>query len=260
MRSPWAPFLLLVAGCATAPAYLVPDVTISAEDQHLDPLQIAPELIERRETPGSLERAIALLRWHWKRQPESVDLNALLAEAHSRMCESLDLKKPEDLSPHLEHRTAGLYHAREAVQIDAGHAPAQYWLGSLLLHASEAENSLGKTHEALKHLERAEALHAAIDDGGPARLRGRVLQDMPGIFGGSVSNAIACYRRSLEAAPGAMATRLYLGEAYLATDRINLARSELEHVTASRPRPGHEKEDGELHRKAEELLKKLHEP
>jgi len=260
MRTPWAPLLFLAAGCATAPAYVVPDVSISAEDQRHDPLKLGPELIEKRETPGSLERAIALLRWHWKQQPESVDLNALLAEAHSRMCEVLDLKKPEDRPPHLEHRTAGLHHAREAVQIDPGHAPAQYWLGSLLLHAAEAESSLGRTNEALKHLERAEALHASVDDGGPARLRGRVLQDMPGIFGGSVSKAIACYRRSLEAAPGAMSTRLYLGEAYLAIDKPDLARAELQHVTASKARAGHEKEDRDLHRKAEELLRKLHEP
>src|SRR5689334_7279315 len=94
--------LALCLGCATAAPFQVPEVEISAADQRADPLKLAPELIEHREIPGNLDHAIALLRWHWKRQPGSVDLNALLAEAHSRACEALDLKKAEDQPKHLE--------------------------------------------------------------------------------------------------------------------------------------------------------------
>lgn len=260
MKTVWPLLLAFGAGCAAAPAYEMPDVVVSAEDQRADPLKTAPELIERRETPGSLDHAVALLRWHWKKQPGSVDLNALLAEAHSRMCESLDLKKAEDQPRHLEHRTAGLHHAREAVQIDPGHAPAHYWLAALLLHAAEAESSLGKANEALRELDKAEALHAAVDDGGPARLKGRVLQDMPTIVGGSVGKAIACYHRSLDVAPEVMVTHLWLGQAYLAVNKVDLALKELQKVAATHPRQGHEKEEGEYRKKAEELLKKLHVP
>src|SRR5258706_3942414 len=220
--------LVLAAGCATTPASVTPDIELQADDQHADPLKLVPELLENRETPGNLERAIAVLNWHLKQQPGSVDFHALLAEAHSRFVETLDLKKAEDQPRHKEHRTEGLKHAEEAVAIDPGHAPAQYWLAALLLHVADAESSLGKAKEALTHLDRADSLHASIDSGGPARLRGRVLADIPGLFGGSTSKAIASYQSSLKVAPDCLTTHLWLGEAYVEAKKPDLARKEFE--------------------------------
>jgi tetratricopeptide (TPR) repeat protein len=250
-------WICMAAGCTPLPEPPPAEATPSLEDQRLDPLKIGPELIEARETPGNLERAITLFRWHLKQRPGSVDLNALLAEAHSRSCEALDLKKPEDRPRHLEHRTEGLRQAREAVRMDPGHAPAHYWLAALLLHAADAESSLAKAKEAIIHLNTADQLSPAIDDGGPSRLGGRLLQDMPGIVGGSYPKAIASYRRSLELAPAFLTTHLWLGQAYLETNRPDLARKELEWVAAAKLRKGHEKEDGDDKHKALELLKKL---
>src|SRR5262245_28391463 len=101
--------LLLLAGCASTPP--MPDehawegVRLSADEQQTDPLPQARTMIDLRETAGSLDHAIALLKWHLERHPESIELQMLLAEAHSRSAEALDLEKKEDQSPHLYHRT-----------------------------------------------------------------------------------------------------------------------------------------------------------
>jgi tetratricopeptide (TPR) repeat protein len=256
-----AAWVLLAAACTS-----LPEAVPSPEDQRLDPLKIGPELIDQRETPGSLERAITLFRWHLRQQPDSVDLNALIAEAHARSIATLDLKNPDDRPLHRAHRTEGLRHAQEALRIDPGHAPAHYWLAILLLHAAGAdiESSPNKTKEALAHLSealthlsKADQLSPKVDEGGPARVRGKVLQELPVPLGGSLPKAIACYLRSLELAPDFITTHLWLAQAYLGVQKPDLAKKELSWVAAAQLRKGHEKEDGEEQRKALELIKKL---
>ena len=106
--------LLLAVGCASTPempsAHDWQDVRLSAEEQKGDPLPNARTLIEQRETPGTLDHAIALLVWHLERHPESADLHQLLAEAFA-ILRSLDSKRPRkgglSLSP-----DEGMAHAR----------------------------------------------------------------------------------------------------------------------------------------------------
>jgi tetratricopeptide (TPR) repeat protein len=253
----WALF-----GCASPPAAPGPDDSLQAgeldeAEMKEDPVPAATRLIEERETPGRLDHAIALLEWHVEHRPDSAQLQQLLAEAHSRAAEMLDPAKPDDRPAHLQHRTEGRKHGEQAVKLDPNSGAAHYWLAANLLHAADAERSLGRAKDALKHLEQAEQLSPGIDEGGPSRMRGKVLADMPGIFGGSTSKAIASYRRSLELAPDCMTTHLWLGEAYLDAKKTDLARKEFERVIAAKPRPGHEKEDGDDRQKAQELLRKL---
>jgi len=88
-------------------------------------------------------------------------------------------------------------------------------------------------------------------------MKGRIYQDLPGIFGGSTSKAISLYRKSLESDPDCITTHLWLGEAYADARKYDLARKELEWVVAAKPRPGHEKEDGDDQKEAAEKLKSL---
>src|SRR5437870_4551272 len=81
-------------GCASNPPpqeYGWQKQQLSADEQKEDPAPIAARLIEQREGAGNLDHAIALLNWHVERQPESTALHLLLAEAHSRAAEMLDL-------------------------------------------------------------------------------------------------------------------------------------------------------------------------
>jgi tetratricopeptide (TPR) repeat protein len=254
-------WVLLTVGCASAPAMPLEHgwqgVELTAEEKKADPLPSARALIEHRETAGSLDHAIALLRWHVERHPESADLHQALAEAHSRSAEALDLQKPEDQGPHLYHRTEGMKHAQEAVKLAPDSGPARYWLAANLLHAADAERSLGRAKQALAELDRAEKLSPGVDDAGPSRLRGKVLHDLPGLFGGSVPKAIASLKRSAELSPEVPLTHLWLAEAYVDAKQLDLAREELEKVVNAKPRPNREKDDAEDKQKAQELLKKL---
>lgn len=252
----------LALGCSTSPGPMPEDhawqrVRITDDDQKSDPLQTVPKLLEQHEAPGTLDHAIALLRWHVERQPQSPELRQLLAEAHSRAAEALDPKKSDELPYHAYHRTEGIKQAEEALRLAPGSGPAHYWRATNLLHAADAERSLGRAKEAMKELDRADQISPQIDEGGPSRLRGKMLHDMPPIVGGSVSKAIESFRRSLHFAPNSITTHLWLGEAYLSARKHDLARKELEWVANAKPRPGHEKSDAEDKQKAQELLRKI---
>ncbi|MBI3856695.1 MAG: hypothetical protein HY293_13490, partial [Planctomycetes bacterium] len=210
--------MIWASGCASTPSMPTDptwrQVTLTTEERHRDPLPDAVRLIDLRETPGNLDHAIALLRWHAERKPGSVELQRLLAEAHSRSAEALDLQKEEDRAPHLYHRTQGREHAEAALKLAPEDGVARYWLAANLLHAADGERSLGRAKAALAELDRADKLAPEVDAGGPARLRGKVLHEMPGLFGGSNARAIASFRRALDLAPDCSTTHLWLAETY----------------------------------------------
>ena len=266
MKSGWIPALLVLGACSTtssaeeaAPSGpMATNVALANAEMKGDPLPAARKLIDQRETPGSLDHAVALLEAHLSSKAQSVELLVLLAEAHSRCLEALDVKKQADLAPHEQHRTRGRFHAQEALRLASNNGVAQYWLGCLLLHAAEAESSYGRLKEALPHLELAQKQAPATDDGGPARMLGRVYQETPGgLLLGSKPEAIKWYKKSIEVAPNAVSTRLWLGETYVAAGQPALARPELKRVAEIKPRGGHEKEESDYRQKAEALIKKL---
>ena len=188
---------------------------------------------------------IAKSRARWIKDPASVEVNVLLAEAHARTLEGLDVKSPD----HERHRAAGLFHGQEATRLAPNSGEAHYWLGAVLLHTAEAERSMGRTKDAMTHLARAEALSPAVDSGGPARLQGRVLAEMPALVGGSKEKAEEAYQRSLKAAPGSLQTRLWMAELHIATGKRDLAKKELEGVVADG--------DAEFKKQAEAKLRDL---
>jgi len=262
----WIPALLILGACSptssvneAAPSGpMATNVKLTDAEMKNDPLPAARKLIDQRETPGALDRAVALLEAQLPPKRQSPELLVMLAEAHSRCLETLDVKKQADLAPHEQHRTRGRFHAQEALRLAPDHGAAQYWLGCLLLHAAEAERSYGRLKEALPHLQLAQKQAPATDDGGPARMLGRVYQETPGgLLLGSKPEAIKWYKKSLEVAPDFMSTHLWLGETYVASSQPALARPELKRVVAIKPRGGHEKEEGGYRQKAEELIKKL---
>lgn len=254
-------WILFAIGCVSTPEMPADHgwqrVRLTEEDTAADPLPSARTLIDRRETPGSLDRAIALLRWHLDRKPGSPEIHLLLAEAHSRSAEALDLQKPEDQSPHLYHRTEGLKHAAEAIRLLPDNGAAHYWMATNLLHAADGERSLGRAKAALTELDKADRMTPDVDDAGPSRMRGKVLHEMPALFGGSLSKALASFKRAVEIAPHAPTGRVWFAQAYVDARKPDLARQQLEAVVNAKPRPRHEKEDAAARQKAEEILRKL---
>jgi tetratricopeptide (TPR) repeat protein len=267
----WLP-LVLLAACgspeppATVPVSALPSLDdppaeLTPEEKRLDPPRVrvtALQYVQEREMEGRLDRALALLRYHWQRHPDSVDINAVLGEVHCRIVESLDLQKTDEKPRHEKHRNAGKQHVREAIRLDAKHGPAHYWYGHLLLHSADAERSYALLKQALAEFEEANRLAPGYDYAGSLRMMGRIYQETPGWpMLGSVKKAIECYEASLKAAPGFLQTHLWLGEAHLANKQKDKAREQFEAVVAGRPRPGLAKEDGEHQTKAKEQLDKL---
>jgi len=248
------------AGCSDTPDVEAAPTGIeepTPQEKKLDPVKTGRELIEEREKDDNLNKAIRLLHWHATETPASADVQILAAEACSRALELLDPAKPADRDSHQKLRQIGRAHADEAVRLAPQNGAARYWKGCILLHEANAERSLGKTNQAIAELEKAEALEPAIDDGGPSRMKGKVLSEMPFLFGGSLTKAVACYRKSLEVSANRITTHLWLGEAYIEASKTGLARKELEWVVAAKPRPRHEKEDGDEQKEAAEKLKTL---
>jgi len=251
--------LLAVPGCfePPEPSEPPPQQVAQAEDRSADPIKTGRQLIEQREKDDNLDRAIRMLEWHSSQEPQSTMLHLLAAEAYSRSLEALGDHKSEQKPRVRQTLTKAKPHADEAIKLDPKNGAAYYWKACLLLHEADVERSLGLANQALKLLDQAESLQPGIDQGGPSRMKGRVYQDMPGIFGGSTSKAIALYRKSLESDPDCITTHLWLGEAYADAKKYDLARKELEWVVAAKLRPGHEKEDGDDQKEGVEKLKAL---
>ncbi len=251
--------LLTLTACAGVPEEAAPAALMepSADEKGGDAVKIGRKLIDEREQGDNLNKAVRVLHWHATQKPQSPELQLLAAEACSRALDPLDPKKSADQARHQTLRKMSRPHADEAVRLAPGDGAAHYWRGCILLHEANAEQSLGKTNEALKDLDKAEASKPAVDDGGPSRMKGRVLAEMPGLFGGSLKKAVEAYQKSLAAAPDRITTHLWLGEAYIEAKKLDLARKELEWVVAAKPRKGHEKEDGADQQEAAEKLKTL---
>jgi tetratricopeptide (TPR) repeat protein len=259
--------LLLLAGCASTPApqldgALLPDLgepdeplSDSEKGAGPDASKLARALLSSTDLLD--HHVISILRHHWPLTPKSIELNLLLAEAHARFVDSLDVKKKEDRLPHERHRTAGRFHAAEALQVNPESGPARYWQGVLLLYCADGEQSYGRLKEAQADFEKAEPLAGKVDDGGPARMRGRIYQETPGLLGGSNSKAIECYRRSLGIAPGRLKTRLWLAETLLADKQAEPARAELETILKAPEQVRKPTEDADVRRRAKALLEKI---
>ncbi|HZE97982.1 MAG TPA: hypothetical protein VE981_13215 [Planctomycetota bacterium] len=258
MKQSLALLLLLMAACAADPEP-APEATAeaSSEEQKADPLKKGRELIDQRESGDSIDRALRLLDWHAKQKPESAEIRTLTTEAYSRALDLLEDRKSQEKARIKSLLGRGKPHAEAAIKLAPSKGETQYWRACFLLHQADYDQSLGEAKEALALLEKAEASAPKTDDGGPSRMKGRVLHEMPGLFGGSLAKAVASYKKSLDVAPNFVTTHLWLGEAYADGKRSDLARHELEGVVASTSRPGHDKEDTADRKKAEERLKSI---
>jgi len=230
---------------------------LTAGEKACDPVQVGRDLIDRREEADNLDRALRILEYHAAQKPGNAELRTLAAEAYSRAIERLREDQAADKAAFKLLLPLARPHGEAAVRLAPKDGASLYWQACLLLHDARWNTSLSKAWEASDLLEKSEAVSPKLDDGGPARMRGRVLAQIPAIFGGSMSGALAHYKRSLEISPDCIVTHLWMGEVYADQKKGDLARKELTGVTEAKPRAGHEKEDADYKRQAEERLKSL---
>jgi tetratricopeptide (TPR) repeat protein len=222
-------------------------------------LAAANDLIEKRETDGSLEHAAALLRYHWQRHPDSGPLNTLLAQLHVRFLDRLDSDNAEDRPKMAKHREAGKLHAKEALRIDAQNGPAHYWFGHILLQFADAEQSYGRLKEAVPQFEAAEKADPNYDNGGPLRMLGRIYQETPGgpFFMGDKKKAMGYFERAVAASGEFLQNRLWLAEVYVDQKKFAEAKSQIDSILNAKPRQAHAREDQKYQEKAKKLQDKI---
>jgi len=152
----------------------------------------------------------------------------------------------------------GVYYGKKAVEAEPEKPDGHYWLAVNNGKYGETKGvmkSLSLVKPIKQSLNKVLELDRTYEDGGADRVLGRVFFKLPGIAGGSKDKSMEHLEKSKELGPDDPVTRVYLAETYLAKDKIEEARAELEFVLNMDPDPRwvvgleHAKQD------AEELLK-----
>lgn len=153
----------------------------------------------------------------------------------------------------------GVYHAKKAVALQAEKPDGHYWLGVNNGKYGEVRGVM-KSLSLVKPIKRSMFKIIEVDrdyeDGGADRVLGRVFFKVPGIAGGSKDKSLEHLEKSKELGPEDPVTRVYLAETYLAKDRVEDARAELEYVLNMLDDPRWVSGVAEAKVDAQELLKK----
>lgn len=152
----------------------------------------------------------------------------------------------------------GVYNAKKAVGLQPERPDGHYWLGV-------DNGKYGETRGVMKSLSLVKPIKESMfkiieldrgyEDGGADRVLGRVFFKVPGIAGGSKDKSLEHLEKSKELGPEDPITRVYLAETYLAKDRVDDARAELDYVLNMPDDPRWVSSVSEAKVDAQELLK-----
>jgi len=127
----------------------------------------------------------------------------------------------------------GIYFGKKAIEAESDKPDGHYWLAVNNGKYGEAKGvmkSLSLVKPIKRSLNKVIELDRTYEDGGADRVLGRVFFKLPGIAGGSKDKSMEHLEKSKELGPDDPVTRVYLAETYLAKDKIEEARTELEYV------------------------------
>lgn len=153
----------------------------------------------------------------------------------------------------------GVYNAKKAVALEPEKPDGHYWLGVNNGKYGESKGvmkSLSLVKPIKESMFKIIEVDRSYEDGGADRVLGRVFFKVPGIAGGSKDKSIEHLEKSKELGPEDPITRVYLAETYLAKDRVEDARAELEYVLNMPDDPRWVSGVTEAKMDAAELLKK----
>lgn len=127
----------------------------------------------------------------------------------------------------------GVEWADKAIEANPDKPDGYYW--QAVNNGSYGESkgvlkSLGLVKPIKEAMNKVIEIDRSYQNGGADRVLGRVYFKVPGIAGGDKELSLEHLLKSKEYGPNDANTRLYLGETYLALDRIEEARTELEFV------------------------------
>jgi tetratricopeptide (TPR) repeat protein len=154
----------------------------------------------------------------------------------------------------------GIADAKKAIAIDPLSLGGHYWLGvsyGLYGSAKGISKSLSLINPIKEEMAKVIAIEPKYDEGGPYRVLGRLYFKVPGIFGGSNSDAIKNLKTAIKYGPTRWLNQLYLAEVYIDEDENDKAKELLAQVIKGPAPKGLEPEYAMWKAKAQELMKEL---
>jgi tetratricopeptide (TPR) repeat protein len=151
----------------------------------------------------------------------------------------------------------GIYYAKKAVELEPEKPDGHYWLGVNYGKYGEAKGvlkSLSLVKPIKAAMNKVVELDRSYEMGGADRVLGRVYFKLPGFAGGSKDKSLEHLLKSKEYGPNDAVTRMFLAETYLALDKVEEARAELEYLLGMTSAPEDEAETKELQEQAKKML------
>jgi tetratricopeptide (TPR) repeat protein len=157
----------------------------------------------------------------------------------------------------------GLEAGRRAVELEPDRPEGHFWLAATMGAMAESfglRAGLQYRGPVKREFEAVLRIDPAYSDGGADRGLGRWHFRVPWLFGGRKDKAVEHLQRSLTYDPANAASRFFLAEAYLAMDRDEDGRRELELVLEAPETIEWGPEVREFKRKALAMLERLRQP
>lgn len=152
----------------------------------------------------------------------------------------------------------GIADAKKALAINPKSLGGHYWLGvsyGLYGSAKGVTKSLSLINPIKEEMAAVIEQDPKYDEGGPYRVLGRLYFKVPGIFGGSNSQAIENLNTAIKHGPTRWLNHLYLAEVYIDEDENGKAKELLTLVIKGPAPQGLEPEYAMWKAEAEKLLK-----
>jgi FimV-like protein len=154
----------------------------------------------------------------------------------------------------------GIADAKKAIAINPKSLGGHYWLGvsyGLYGSAKGITKSLSLIDPIKEEMAAVIAQDPKYDQGGPYRVLGRLYFKVPGIFGGSNSEAIKDLKIAIKYGPTRWLNHLYLAEVYIDEGEKEKAKKLLEQVIKGPAPQGLEPEYAMWKAQAEKLMKEV---
>ncbi len=216
------------------------------------------ELIDKRESAGSLDKAITLLEELKGKHPENDIIRGKLSNAYFYV----GLFAEEGSRDREDAFDKGVNYGKEAITLNPKAIYGNFWYASNLGYLGMCKGvlaSLTSIDPFRKSMEIVLKENENFFFAGPHRALGRLYHQAPGwpISIGNKNKAGEHLEKCVKIAPNFFANRLHLAEFLLDVGKKDQAREHLEWARETACNPGHEKEDGVFKEQAEQLLERI---
>lgn len=216
------------------------------------------KLIDKKEAPGNLDRAVEMLMKLKGEHPSNDIVRGKLAHAHYY----LGYLAPEGSREREEYFDKGVQYGEQAITLNPRAIYGNYWYAANLGMRGLCRGIMA----SLRSIEpMRKALMVVLQEnerfyfGGPHRTLGRLYHQAPGwpISIGKKGKAMDHLERAVEIAPDFLHNRLFLAELLLDVGKKKEAREHLDFILEKPVNPDHQIEDGNYRKQARKMRSKL---